>query len=120
MQEQIDAVQRMQEYIEKHLCEKISFADIESVCRYVEYLDSVNLECSHKLKTAYTEKSEINSKLQKTYKEKAERGEQIKKLSSEKKKLEKTVKKNNEYIAKLKKYSFYPIYKRIKKIFKRK
>ena len=28
MQEQIDAVQRMQEYIEKHLCEKISFADI--------------------------------------------------------------------------------------------
>ena len=28
MQEQIDAVQRMQEYIEKHLCEKISFADV--------------------------------------------------------------------------------------------
>ncbi len=28
MQEQIEAVQRMQEYIEKHLCEKISFADI--------------------------------------------------------------------------------------------
>ena len=28
MQEQIDAVQRMQEYIEKHLGEKISFADI--------------------------------------------------------------------------------------------
>ena len=31
MQEQIDAVQRMQEYIEKHLCEKISFADIAKV-----------------------------------------------------------------------------------------
>ena len=28
MQEQIEAVQRMQEYIEKHLCERISFADI--------------------------------------------------------------------------------------------
>ena len=28
MQEQIDAVQRMQEYIEKHLCEKISFSSI--------------------------------------------------------------------------------------------
>ena len=27
MQEQIEAVQRMQEYIEKHLCENISFAD---------------------------------------------------------------------------------------------
>ena len=31
MQEQIEAVQRMQEYIEKHLCEKISFADIAKV-----------------------------------------------------------------------------------------
>lgn len=28
MQEQIEAVQRMQEYIEKHLCENISFADV--------------------------------------------------------------------------------------------
>ncbi|MGN1334315.1 MAG: AraC family transcriptional regulator [Anaerovoracaceae bacterium] len=28
MQEQIEAVQRMQEYIEKHLCEKISFAEV--------------------------------------------------------------------------------------------
>ncbi len=28
MQEQIEAVQRMQEYIEKHLCEEISFADV--------------------------------------------------------------------------------------------
>ena len=28
MQEQIEAVQRMQDYIENHLCEKISFADI--------------------------------------------------------------------------------------------
>ena len=28
MQEQIDAVQRMQDYIEKHLSEKINFADI--------------------------------------------------------------------------------------------
>ena len=28
MQEQIDAVQRMQEHIEAHLCEKISFADV--------------------------------------------------------------------------------------------
>ena len=28
MQEQIEAVQRMQDYIEKHLCEKISFANI--------------------------------------------------------------------------------------------
>lgn len=30
MQEQIEAVQRMQDYIEKHLCEKISFANIAS------------------------------------------------------------------------------------------
>ena len=28
MQEQIEAVQRMQEYIEKHLRENISFADV--------------------------------------------------------------------------------------------
>ena len=28
MQEQIEAVQRMQEYIEKHLCENISFSDV--------------------------------------------------------------------------------------------
>jgi len=28
MQEQMEAVQRMQEYIEKHLCERISFADV--------------------------------------------------------------------------------------------
>ena len=28
MQEQIEAVQRMQEYIDKHLCENISFADV--------------------------------------------------------------------------------------------
>lgn len=28
MQEQIEAVQRMQDYIEEHLCEKISFANI--------------------------------------------------------------------------------------------
>lgn len=28
MQEQIEAVQRMQEYIEKHLCEKISLAEV--------------------------------------------------------------------------------------------
>ena len=31
MQEQIEAVQRMQEYIEKHLCENISFADVAKV-----------------------------------------------------------------------------------------
>lgn len=31
MQEQIEAVQRMQDYIEKHLCEQISFADIAKV-----------------------------------------------------------------------------------------
>ena len=99
---------------------QISFGDIESVCRYVEYLDSVNLECSHKLKTAYTEKSEINSKLQKTYKEKAERGEKIKKLNSEIERLKEIIKTKNEYIEKLKKYSFYPIYKRLKKFFKRK
>lgn len=99
---------------------QISFGDIESVCRYVEYLDSVNLECSHKLKTAYTEKSEINSKLQKTYKEKAERGEKIKKLNSEMERLKEIIKTKNEYIEKLKKYSFYPIYKRLKKLFKRK
>ena len=30
MQEQIEAVQKMQDYIEKHLCEKISFANIAS------------------------------------------------------------------------------------------
>ena len=29
MQEQIEAVQRMQEYIEEHLREEISFADVE-------------------------------------------------------------------------------------------
>ena len=28
MQEQIQAVHRMQEYIETHLCEKITFADL--------------------------------------------------------------------------------------------
>ena len=31
MQDQIEAVQRMQEYIEKHLCESISFADVAKV-----------------------------------------------------------------------------------------
>ena len=31
MQEQIEAVQRMQEYIEKHLQENISFADVAKV-----------------------------------------------------------------------------------------
>ena len=31
MQEQINAVQRMQEYIEEHLCEDISFADVAKV-----------------------------------------------------------------------------------------
>ncbi len=31
MREQIEAVQRMQEYIEKHLCERISFAEVAKV-----------------------------------------------------------------------------------------
>ena len=31
MREQIEAVQRMQEYIEKHLCKRISFAELAKV-----------------------------------------------------------------------------------------
>lgn len=31
MQEQINAVQRMQDYIAEHICEKISFAEIAKV-----------------------------------------------------------------------------------------
>ena len=31
MREQIEAVQRMQEYIERHLCERISFAELAKV-----------------------------------------------------------------------------------------
>ena len=34
MQEQIEAVQRMQEYIKNHLCERISFADIARASMY--------------------------------------------------------------------------------------
>lgn len=34
MQEQMEAVQRMQEYIEKHLCERLSFADIAKASLY--------------------------------------------------------------------------------------
>ena len=34
MQEQIEAVRRMQEYIKEHLCERISFADIAKASLY--------------------------------------------------------------------------------------
>ena len=55
-------------------------------------------EISAKLQRTYKEKSEINAKLQRTYKEKSEKTKQIKML---------------------KKWSLYPIIRRIKKIFKK-
>ena len=39
MQEQIEAVQRMQEHIEAHLCEKISFADVAKASLFSPWYD---------------------------------------------------------------------------------
>lgn len=65
-----------------------------------------------KLQQAYKEKSEINAKLQRTYKEKSEINAKLQRTYKEKS--EKT-----KQIKMLKKWSLYPIIRRIKKIFKK-